>query len=254
MLKKSLWIGFNQVRKSYRWIVYIIFTIYIFYLAITTSALGAKIFFLFTGIFILSFSLYYEYLKNIQQKMIYSLTMDTNIVLAKEYREKLIIKDIFSGFKQSLILFDSLLLLDEGKYEKCLVHMEKNDSFFQSTVDYLYIFYHNKLICYYFLNNKKEGLQQIKKLSEIQALNQKKYSPLFSWQEIEAIGYFFEGRNQKSIQTFLKVEINQLNAREKTYLYFMIAQGYKNLNNINKYGEYLNLARQQGNSLYIVRK
>lgn len=254
MIKENFWFGYNKIKKSYIWFVYIIFASYILYLGITSSTISTKLFFLTVGFLILSISLYYEYLKWIYQKMIFSLTMETNIPLAKKYQEKLIKQDFLHGFKQSIILFDSLLLLDEGKYEECLIHMKKNENFFRSTLDYLLIFYHNKLICYYFLNEHEKGLKQINKLLEIKSLNQKKYSPLFPWDEIEALRFFFEGRIKKSIQTFLRIESKYLNAREKTYLYYMLAQGYKKINDINKYGEYLNLARHQGNSLMIARK
>lgn len=241
-----------MLKKAYNGMIIMIFTGYIMYLGTTVNNVSAKVLFIIVGIFMLSIFIYYEYLKSIYSKMINLLTMETDITLAKQFRTKLQRKDFTNGFKHSIILFDSLLLLDEGRYEDCLNHMNKEKRFFCSTIDYLFIYYHNQLMCYYFLNERENALAIIQKLMEIKKLNKKKYNPLFSWDEIDGIRYSLEGRNKKSLQSFEKVQESQLNKREKTYLYFLIANCYKSLKEIQLYGEKMKIARNYGNSLAIM--
>ena len=68
MIKENFWFGYNKIKKSYIWFVYIIFASYILYLGITSSTISTKLLFLTVGFLILSISLYYEYLKWIYQK------------------------------------------------------------------------------------------------------------------------------------------------------------------------------------------
>lgn len=244
--------GYYLIKASYMWLVYAIFAGYIGYLTLTTEALGARIFFLVTGLLLLTGALFFEYLKRIYRNMIAALTMEADIAKAKEYRQQLEKADRFHGFKHSLILFDSLLLLDEGKYSECLAHMAAHQKFFRSTVDYLFIYYHNQLHCYYFLDRSEEALAIVKKMQEIKKLKQKKYSPLFSWEEITGIQYSLEGRNQKALKAFEEVPVANLNNREQAYLYWMMANCYKELGQTKEVGNYRRQAREAGNTLVLL--
>lgn len=241
-------------KKISLWLIYMIFASYIIYLAFTTPQLIAKAFFLITGIFVLATVFYYDYLKSLYSKMIAALTMETDIPKAHDLKRQLQKKDIFKGFKHSLILFDSLLLIDEGAYEACILHMEKHEKFFRSSLDNLFIYYHNHLHCYYLLGKNKDAKSVIKKIVAFKEIKSNQYSPLFSWEEINGIAYFLDGRNKKSIQSFNEVPINQLNAREKTYLNFMFAESYRQLRDFSKVGEYMSEMRKYSNTLSISRR
>ena len=54
--------------------------------------------------------------------------------------------DIFHGFKGSFILFHTLCLFDQQKYDKCLKHLATNERFFKAKLDYLFIFYYYQLL------------------------------------------------------------------------------------------------------------
>lgn len=94
----------------------------------------------------------------------------------------------------------------------------------------------------------------IKKIVAFKEIKSNQYSPLFSWEEINGIAYFLDGRNKKSIQSFNEVPINQLNAREKTYLNFMFAESYRQLRDFSKVGEYMSEMRKYSNTLSISRR
>jgi hypothetical protein len=112
-------------RKIGLWLIYMVFASYIIYLTFTTPQQIAKAFFLITGILVLATVFYYDYLKSLYDKMISALTMETDIPKAQALKKQLQKKDIFKGFKHSLILFDSLLLIDEGAYEACILLQKK---------------------------------------------------------------------------------------------------------------------------------
>ncbi len=242
------------MKRIYTSIVFAIFAAYIIYLGIQAESWGAKLIFILVGSTVLAISIYYEYLKIIYEKMIRSLTIDTDIPKSKRYRQTLLKRDWFNGFKNSLLLFDSLLLMDQGRYEECLELIDNHSQFFHSTVDYLYISYYNQLLCHFFLNQVEDAETSLKNLMGIKKLSKKKYSPLFSWDEIEAIGYDLANRHQKSLQSFNKVPLKQLNSREKAYHYYLIALQYKVLGNTKEYGNNLKKSQNYGQTMIIEKR
>lgn len=67
------------MKRIYTSIVFAIFAAYIIYLGIQAESWGAKLIFILVGSTVLAISIYYEYLKIIYEKMIRSLTIDTDI-------------------------------------------------------------------------------------------------------------------------------------------------------------------------------
>lgn len=88
---------------------------------------------------------------------------------------------------------------------------------------------------------------------EFKNISKKKYSPLFSFDEIIGIKYHLEGLHRKAIRSFKKVDINRLNEREKTYIYYFISLAYRELHDDSKVGLYLKKLRISGNELAIAQ-
>lgn len=238
MARKIFWNGYTIAKETYSWILYLIFAVYIGYITVTTTVTSARTFYLVVGLIILSGCLYYEYLKRLYGKMIQALTIDTDIQTGKLYKEKLTDRDVFHGFKHSIILFETLLLLDEGKYHQCLQQMETHQKFFKSSVDYLFVYYHNQLLCNYYLNKTEAGLEVATKILQIKKMNQKRYSPLFSWNEIQGIIYGLQGRNQKAVEELKKTNQSVMNTREKAHLQMLLAYCYRELGDTKSFGKH----------------
>lgn len=238
MTKKIFWNSYAVLKESYSWILYIIFAFYIGYITITTTADGIRLLYFFVGVLILAGCLYYEYLKKLYRQMIQALTVNGDINASRTYRAKLQERDIVHGFKHSILLFDTLLLVDSGAYQECLDLMEANKKFFHSSIDYLFIKYHTQMFCYYYLNEYELGLTVAPKILEIKSMNKKKYSPLFSWQEVEGLIFTFKGRNQKAIDSFQQVNQSSMNTRERAHLLMLMAERYRDLGNTGKFGKY----------------
>lgn len=243
------WRTYPLLRRLGLLVIYLIFAIYIIHITIDATALGAKLIYAIGGGIVLCGALYYEYLKILYTKMTTALTMQTDIFAAKKARAELLKRDVFKGFKGSLIIFDSLLLMDEGKYEACLAHMEKHRKFFFGTPDYLFIYWHNRLLCHYFLDQPAEMLKCGQKLAEFKQSDQRKFSPLFSFDEIDGLIASVNGLHQKAIRCLDKLSVERLNARERSYYYYMLATEYRALNDQQQVGKYLKLTREYQNTL-----
>ncbi|MTD42350.1 hypothetical protein GIX45_27730 [Erwinia sp. CPCC 100877] len=223
---KSMYLG----KKIFLGCIYLIFAGYIGYLILDTAELGTKLIFGLIGVLVLGIILLFEYLKNLYEKMIYALTVECEIPKALELKERLQQKDLFNGFKQSIIIFDSLLLLDTGNYTGCLHHLEQNQSFFRSTLDYLFIYYHTQLYCYFFLNEQEKLFSVVKELSKLKHAKKQQLSQLFSWHEIAGIGYFAQNRNKKCLNEFAQVDQTRLNNRELAYHLYIQGHCFLRLN------------------------
>lgn len=88
------------------------------------------------------------------------------------------------------------------------------------------------------------------KLREFKHSDQKHFSPLFSFDEIDALIASANGLHQKSIRYFDKISPKRLNAREKAYYYQLLANEYRILNDSKQVGHYLKLARQYQNTMH----
>lgn len=230
------------VKQHYIWGVIAIFALYLTLTIIKSPSMSGKIFFFIIGIFILIGTAYYEYLKKLYQKMIIAQTQNINPILAKQYQNKLQKLDIFHGFTGSFILFNTLCLFDQKKYEKCLNHLVINEKFFKAQLDYLFIFYYYQLLCYYFLDESDKALMMIDKLKQIQTANPKNLSPLFSFSQIKGIDFILNGRIQKGIKSLENTDTSYYNTREKIIHYQIIIKSAKKINNttlIKKYSKIL---------------
>ncbi|MBP2099436.1 hypothetical protein [Enterococcus rivorum] len=223
-MKKMIWKSFRLGKKVFWWIIFLLFLMYIFYLVKTAEGFASKAIFGVVGLSVFAIVCLFEYLKMIYEKMIYALTVECDIDSAKRLKEKLQKKDLFHGFKKSLVIFDALLLLDEAKYSDCLDHLKKNDSFFRSTLDYLFIYYHTQMQCFFFLNDFDKLNEVLNKISKLKNTNKKQLRGLFTWNEIDGVNYFAQNRNKKSYDTFHSIDTTYLNNRELTYILYMKAQ------------------------------
>jgi tetratricopeptide (TPR) repeat protein len=223
---KSMYLG----KKIFMWCMYLIFAGYICFLIIQTPRMGAKLMFGLTGVIILGIILLFEYLKNLYEKMIYALTVECDVQKAVKLKEQLQQKDLFNGFKQSIIIFDSLLLLDTGSYTDCLQHLAQNQFFFRSTLDYLFIYYHTQLYCFFFLNQPEKILSVVRELAQLKHVKKKQLSQLFSWHEIDGIAYFAQNRLKKCLKELEQVDRTRLNNRELAYQLYLQGQCFLRLN------------------------
>ena len=248
-----VWKSIYVLKKGILWFIYLLFALYICYLVITSHSLSAKLIFGCIGGIVLGIVVLFEYLKNVYEKMIYALTVECDLENAVTLKKKLEKKDLFNGFKQSIIIFDSLLLLDEGNYEVCLAHLHKNQHFFHSTLDYLFIYYHTQMYCYFFLKDEENLTTCLEHLLKLKNAKKKQMSGLFSWHEIIGIRYFYQNRNKKCLSELALIDKNRLNNREMTYLLYLKGQSLLKLNETSEGYRVLKEAKRIGNTLAVAQ-
>lgn len=246
-MKKFYW-----GKKIISWSMYLIFIVYVFYLLLTSSAIFTKIIFGTVGFIVMSICMLFELLKIQYDKMIAALTVSCDIEQAIELKTQLQKKDIFNGFKQSIIIFDSLIFLDSGNYQTCLSHLEKHKKFFHSTLDYLFIYYHTQMYCHYFLKNEEQLSDTLTKLLQLKSIDNKKLSPLYSWHEINGMKYFCQKRFSTCLKELDKIDLSLANNRELAYYLYLKAQCFFQLNQQSNGNRTLNEAKKIGNTLRIV--
>ncbi|MFD2306411.1 hypothetical protein [Enterococcus termitis] len=252
-MKMVIWRSFYYGKKIFIWLIYLLFAFYIYSLVLSSEALGARLFFGCIGVAVLGIVCLFEYLKILYDQMIYALNVSCDLKKAVQIKEHLKKKDLFNGFKQSIIIFDSLLLLDTGNYTDCLDHLHKHRKFFHGTLDYLFIYYHTQMYCYYFLKDEKNLTITLEKLFQLKNGQKKQPQGLFSWHEISGMRYFHQKRNQKCLQELALIDTARLNNRELTYLLHLKGQCLLELNQQTEGHRLLKQARAIGNTLAVVQ-
>lgn len=252
-LKLAFLTNLPQLKRVINYGLYLIFTFYIGYLIRSSNSIGSKLFFLLVGAAVLSTLLLFDYLKTIYKKMISSLTVDCDDQQAIFYKKKLQKHDIFHGFKQSLILFDGLLLLDQGRFQECLAHLNAHHSFYHSTLDYLLIAKRTELQCAYFLQDQPLfdcAYHELKKIKN-QATKKHPVSPLYSWDEINGLNFFCQRRNGQAQKSFAMISTERFNPREEAYLFFEQAQVEFALGHQSAAHQLLKEVKSRSNTLYL---
>ncbi len=252
-MKYFVWKSFYYGKKMFVWSIYLLFALYIYSLIYSSETLGAQLFFGCIGFVALCIVGLFEHLKIVYEKMIYALNVHCDLEEAARLKEQLKRKDLFNGFKQSIIIFDSLLLLDAGKYIDCLAHLDKHQKFFHGTLDYLFIYYHTQMYCYSFLKDEKNLTIAFEKLFQLKDKQKKKMRGLFSWHEISGLQYFHQQKNQKCLQELSLIDTARLNNRELSYLLYLQGHCLLKINKPNEGNRLLKKARTIGNTLAIVQ-
>lgn len=253
-VKTLFWKNMYLGKKALLWLAYLILALYIGYLVLTSQTIGAKLIYGCMGTVVLSIVLLFEYLKASYEKMIYALTVECDLDKATKQKADLQRKDLFNGFKQSIIIFDSLLLLDKGNYQECLTHLQNHHHFFHGTWDYLFIYYHTQLSCYSFLNDEKNVRISFDHLVKLRSAQKRHLRGLYSWHEIIGLNYFYQNRNQKCLNELHLVDQHKLNNRELTYFLYLKGQCLLNLNRKSEGYRVLKEAKSIGNTLAVTHR
>lgn len=240
----------TPLKSIINWVFYLIFAGYLFSLIRNTPALPSKVFYGLIGLVVLTIIGLFEWLKHLYRKMISALTFECDIKKARALKKDLITYDLFKGFRPSLILFDSLLLLDSGAYKDCLSHMTQHHDFFRGSTDYLLIMYRTQLQCAYFLGDSDLFDASLSQLSQLKR-QQTKQSALYSWPEIKGLQFFRHKRFSQAQKTLADIPTTTFNLREECYLLFERAQVNYGLANFPEANRLLKEVVAQGNQLHI---
>lgn len=230
-----------QLRNLIMGAIYIAFTGYSIYQMIQTPQIEGKICYLIIIGAILGIALWSEYLRHLYQKAIRLLNMEGTPVEAKQQFDELIKKDIFKGYRKTVLIFDTLYYADQLQPNECLNTLEKDHKFFHSSLDNLLVYDYTKFYAYFLLNNHTKTKQQYERVMKLKDVKVKgnKISPLYNWEFIEAIYQFACKDYKKSLKAFQNVNPKNMNHRELMHYYYQFAQLYITMGKKDLASDYL---------------
>lgn len=223
-------------------IIYIIFILYSINLIIHTEAISSKLFYAVLTIILISVVALSEYLRQLYRKAIKTLVMDCDPKQAKEIEAKLLKYDLFKAYKKTMIIFDLMIYADSNEYQKCIDLLDQNESFFKQSLDNLLIRNYNYFKAYVGIDNKTKAKKYYQDTIKMKGAKIKgsKVSPLYSWDEIDAVYYLCIKDIKKSKAAFANTNTQMMNHRELCHFYYDYAQLNLLDHNLNDARKHLN--------------
>lgn len=217
-----------QFRNIIMGLIYLAFTGYSVYQMAITPQLEGKIAYLIVIVVILGIALWSEYLRHLYQKAIIILNKDGNPEEAKKTFDGLLKKDIFRGYRKTVLIFDTLYYADQMDAQGCLDTLEKDHKFFHSCMDNLLIWDYTKFYAYFLMNNRTKTKAQYERVIKLKDVKVKgtKISPLYNWEFIKGVYLMSCKDYKKSIKAFQNVNPKNMNNRELMHYYYQFAQAY----------------------------
>ncbi|GAB6168280.1 hypothetical protein JCM1393_07400 [Clostridium carnis] len=223
MYKKSKYSLSPKGKTYFNYCIYGVFVIYVLYLAFNSNTSYIRAFYLLFASIISTFVFLHEYLNILYKKAIEKLTIECDPIVGLEISSKIERLDIFKSYKKSLLVFKLLAYSDLNRYEDILELLNKATiKPFSSSYDLLLIYYYSLFLSYISLDDRKNVKEYYKKCIELQnkGSGKNKIAPILSWNEIKAIYYIYQQDYILAKKYLRKVNISQLNNREK-YLHLM---------------------------------
>lgn len=231
-------------------IVFIIFSVQFIMGQETTMNIVLSILFLsfFTFFFVLS-----EILRFIYRQATRALVVDCDPILAEKYISRIKKFDVIKGYKNSSLVFYSLMYMDQGDFRKLDEHIEH--PVFQTSSSLKLIYNYNKF--YIALENDKFELatKYFRLITDAYTKKTKKRKTakaVYSFNLIAADYYIHKKNLTKAEQNLKAINENLLNLREKTYFYISQAKFNQLKGNEQKELSYLNQAKEISETLYHV--
>lgn len=226
----------EHTRKIFIFTIYGIFLVFNIYKIIETPIIEGKIAYSLLSSIILSISIYAKYLRSIYVKLIKALNFECDIIKAAELKEKLFNKDIFKNYKNSILIFDTLYNLDQGKYHENIELLKQNQKFFKGSLDYLLIRNYTYFISCYYLKKRNEVYEYYQQLQQLKGakIKGKKINPLYNWELIDAIYFLTLKEDKKANKAFQAIDPVYFNNRELAFYYLEFGRCLMRLNKVNE--------------------
>lgn len=222
----------NKLAFSQKWrniitnLIYVAFVIYSLRMIIITPDVGAKILYGCIMVIFLSICFLSEYLRYLYRLSIKTLGLECDPIEARVINQKLLKFDLFKSYPNTLKIMETLLLIDENKPEECLAFLEENGKLFKQNLDYLLIRNYTSFKCYFLLGNKTKVKKLYPEITKLRGAKIKgsKISPLYSWDEIDAVYHLACNDAKKSRYAFENAHLENMNHRELAHFYYEFAQ------------------------------
>jgi hypothetical protein len=196
-------------------IIYIIFIIFTFSLALQQETLIDASLFIMILIFFLGFSLLNDYLTYLYKVSIHQLTIQCDPDLTFTTVSKLKKLDLFKSYKLSVFMLTCLVYLDSLQMNEAINYVtQSNDQIKHKDKAFMseYVLFRANA----YLNESKQMKIHYEKLKELRNLTIKgrRVSPLFSFEDVEACYHLKQNDPKKAWLALQRSNISAMNPRE----------------------------------------
>ena len=167
------------------------------------------VFFFIAGIFV-------EYLNRKYLKALYALNFELNTNKAVALFDDLEKHDLLKGYKNTRIIFDAQVALEEKRFDDALKIIKDNDKIFRTDLELLSIMQYIKLRCYVAKKDTKRAAEAYKQLKMI--YSQKKAPKIFSFDEIEGLYQMAIKNEFSAYKCFKNINMKTMNTREMKFI------------------------------------
>lgn len=213
-----------EAKRFVHIIIYIIFLCYSAYLIFEAPLLSVKIVYSFITIVFLSIAVFSEYLEYLSESAIKALSYECNPEKALILYNKIDRLDFFRSYRKNRVLFDTLYNLAIYEPKSAIDLILNNDKYFRSNIDALFIRNVSLFIAYIEMDNKTQAKKAFPDIIKLKGakVKGKKLSPLYSWEELEALHHYISNEYDKAVRSYQTVNTKYMNNKEKTqvYLYY----------------------------------
>lgn len=217
-----------EAKRIVHIVIYIIFLFYSIYLITQATSPSVKLAYAAITIIFLTIAIFAEYLEFLSEQAIKALNYECNPEKAKAIYDKLQKFDFFKSYKNNRILFDTIYNLAIIEPNNAIKLIQENDKYFRANIDALLIRNVSLFIAYVESNNKTQAKKAYPEIIKLKGakVKGKKLSPLYNWDELEALYYYISNDFDKACKTYKNVNIAYMNNKEKTQYYLFY---YKSL-------------------------
>lgn len=226
-----------EVKRIFQLFIYVLFFLLSVNIILETSELSSKLFYAALMILFLSIACLAEYLEYLSEQSIKALNYECNPTKSVKIYNRLQSFDLFKAYKKRRLLFDLLVYSALQDFDAVQQHIEENTNFFKSTWDARLIVLVTTFVVAIHTNKKSQAkktyleILSLKKLSEQVKSKKRKVSPLYNWEELEALHYYNNEQFEKACHAYEKVNPAYMNNKEKAQFYYFY---YKSLQQIKE--------------------
>lgn len=226
-MKPAILSFFNKSKFMFKGLLYFLFVLIFVNLIVSANDTLTRILFSVVMILVLAFNILFDFLKHLYFLMQKALIVDCDFAEVEKNRNRLVHFDVLKGMKTSLILFDTLYLIDQNKPEEVFALLDKEQRFFSGHLDYLFIRYHSLFKCYTLINNKnqaKKAYHELNKLRDVSLRRaNKQMNLLYNWKQIDGLLNYVEKDYKKAFSAYIACSTANMNSRELTHYYYEFA-------------------------------
>jgi len=225
-------------------VLFIVFVFFSTKFALEQTEWINRIMIIIIAVFFSFFFLLSEILKFFYKQATKRLVLDCNPEAALEIAAKLKKYDIIKGYKHPLLIFHTLVYMDQGDYESLEKHI--SNPHFQTSANLKLVYNFNQFYLSLYHQDFEKATEYFRLITIAYKVKTKRryaVKPIYSLSQISADYYLYKQNMTKAEDGLRNINPNYLNPREKSYYYISYARFCK-LKGLQKEAVYLKDAQE----------